>query len=50
MDTVIGTVFLFLSLSLLIYITLWSRKIIKFIGENDHKTAREILKAWHERK
>lgn len=50
MDAVLGTIFLFLSLALLLYITFWSRKIIKFIHENDLKTAREIMKAWHERK
>lgn len=50
MDVVLGTIFLFFSLALLLYITFWSRKIIKFIHENDLKTAREIMKAWHERK
>lgn len=50
MDAVLGIIFLFVSLALLISITVWSRRIIKFIHENDLKSAREILKAWYERK
>ena len=50
MDAVLGTIFLFLSLALLLYITFCSPKIIKFIHENDLKTSLDIMKAWHERK
>ncbi len=50
MDALLGVVFLFLSLAILVSVALWSRRIIKFIHKKDLRTAREILKAWHEKK
>jgi len=50
MDVILGMIFLFISLAILASVTIWSRGIIDFIQKKNLKTAREILKAWHERK
>ncbi|MFC2158398.1 hypothetical protein ACFLT9_11225 [Acidobacteriota bacterium] len=50
LDILLGLIFLFISLSILLYFFLWSRKIISFIDEHKLKSAREILKKLNERR
>jgi len=48
-DIIIGSALIFVSLGLMIYILLWSRRTIELIHKKKLKSAREILKNIHER-
>ena len=49
-DALLGLIFLFLALAVLIYFFLWTRRIIRYIEEHKLKSAREILKKLNERR
>lgn len=47
-DIVVGTSLVFVSLGIVTWLILWSRKTIDFIAGNKLHTAREIEKALHD--